>query len=66
MMPHRETRPVNLVLDLPQDLADDVEHVRELDPEFLGRAIQYALARRIIFQELIGSPDLADRAVEAR
>ncbi len=47
-----QTRPVNVVLDLPEDLADDIETVRETDPDFLGRAIQYALARRIIFEEL--------------
>lgn len=47
-----ETRPVELVLHLPAELAEDVEEVRERDPEFLGKAIRYALARRIIFQEL--------------
>ena len=47
-----DTRPVNVVVDLPEDLAADIEVVREKDPEFLGRAIQYALARRIIFEEL--------------
>ncbi|WP_419949951.1 hypothetical protein [Candidatus Palauibacter sp.] len=39
-------------MDLPKELAADVEDVRRRDPEFLGRAIQYALARRIIFEEL--------------
>lgn len=47
-----ETRPVEFVLTLPADLATDVEHVHRSDPDFLGRVIQYALARRIIFEEL--------------
>jgi len=52
MISAAETRPVNVVVDLPEDIAADVERVREKDPDFLGRAIQYALARRIIFEEL--------------
>jgi hypothetical protein len=52
MIPMTETRPVSLVVDLPEDLAADVEAIRDRDPEYLGRAIQYALARRIIFDEL--------------
>lgn len=50
-----ETRPVELVLQLPAGLADDVEEVQDSDPEFLGKAIRYALARRTIFQELSAS-----------
>lgn len=52
-----DTRPVPLVVHLPPELAEDVEEVRESDPGFLGRAIQYALARRVIFQELRSSMD---------
>lgn len=52
MIPMTETRPVRLVVDLPESMADDVEDIRDKDPEYLGRAIQYALARRIIFEEL--------------
>ncbi len=47
-----DTRPINVIVDLPEDLVADIEIVREKDPEFLARAIQYALARRIIFEEL--------------
>jgi hypothetical protein len=47
-----ETRPVEVVVDLPLDLADDVQKVSDTDPDFLCRVIQYALARRIIFEEL--------------
>jgi len=52
MIPGTETRPIEVVVDLPVDLVADVEDVRRTDPEFLGRVIQYALARRIIFEEL--------------
>ena len=51
-----DTRRIELVVDLPEELADDVEEVRKHDPEFLGRAIQYALARRLVFQELSTEP----------
>lgn len=59
MIPTTDTRPVNVVVDLPEDLVADVEQMRETDPEFLGRAIQYALARRIIFEELVSPEDVA-------
>ncbi len=52
MIPPSDTRPVELVVQLPEDLADDVEEARRQDPDFLGRAIEYALARRINFEEL--------------
>lgn len=45
-------RPVEVVIDVPVDLVEDVEDVRKSDPEFLGRVIRYALTRRIIFEEL--------------
>lgn len=56
MISGTETRPVEVVVDLPVDLVADVEEVRTSDPEFLGRVIQYALARRIIFEELAAAP----------
>lgn len=57
MLTTSDTRSVNLVVDLPEDLAEDIEDVKQEDPEFIGRAIQYALARRIIFEELVASSD---------
>ena len=56
MTPGTETRPLEVVVDLPIDLVEDVEAARNDDPDFIGRAIQYALARRIIFEELTSSP----------
>ncbi|WP_419939349.1 hypothetical protein [Candidatus Palauibacter sp.] len=52
MMASSDCSLVNVVVDLPKELAADVEAVRQRDPEFLERAIQYVLARRIIFEEL--------------
>ena len=56
MIPGCETRPVELVLDLPVELVEDVKAVRAVDPDFFNRAIQYALARRFIFEELSAVP----------
>ncbi len=58
-----ETRPVELRLHLPPDLADDLEEVQDRDPEFFGKAVRYALARRTIFQELRDSivPEVSSR-----
>ncbi len=52
MMASPDCSSVNVVVDLPRELAADVEAVRQRDPEFLERAIQYVLARRIIFEQL--------------
>lgn len=58
-----ETRPVELKLHLPPDLAQDIVEVQDRDPEFLGKAIRYALARRTIFLELRDTlvPELTSR-----
>lgn len=58
-----ETRPVELRLHLPPDLADDLEEVQDRDPEFFGKAVRYALVRRTIFQELRDSivPEVSSR-----
>jgi hypothetical protein len=46
------TRPVELVLRLPNDVADSVEEVSERDPEFLNRVIRYGIVRRAVYREL--------------
>jgi hypothetical protein len=48
----RDTRPVELVVNLPEGLVDEVEEVRQTDPEFLSDVIVYGLCRRTIFEEL--------------
>ena len=52
-----DTRPVELVVNLPSELADDVESFGDHDPDYLGKALKYALARRIVFDELRQSLD---------
>lgn len=47
-----DTGPVEVVVQLPEALAEDVEEVQEKDPEFLNKVIRYGLARRAMFQEL--------------
>jgi len=49
---------VELVVDLPVELAENVEEVRDRDPEFITKAIRYAFARRVIFDELKSSIEL--------
>lgn len=51
-LPMWDTRPIELELHLPEDLAEDVEELQETDPEFLTRVIRYGLTRRAMFQEL--------------
>jgi len=47
-----ETRPVNLQLRLPQDIAEQLEEIQRTDPEFMKRLVLYGIARRSIFHEL--------------
>jgi len=49
----RDTRPVELVVNLPEGLAEEVEEVRQTDPEFLSDVIVYGICRRTIFNELL-------------
>jgi hypothetical protein len=53
------TRPVELVLRLPNDVADSVEEVRERDPEYLNRVIRYGIVRRAVYRELQRSSEFA-------
>lgn len=52
MWESRDTRSVELVLNLPRDLANDVEAVQKHDPEFLHRVIRYGITRRAVYEEL--------------
>ena len=47
-----DTRPVEVVVQLPEALANDVEEVQRNDPDFLNKVIRYGLARRAMFREL--------------
>lgn len=52
-----DTRPVEVVLELPEDLAEDVEQAQKSDPKFLSKVIRYGLTRRAMFEELSRSLD---------
>ena len=47
-----ESRPVELVVQLPAELAADVEKTHAQDPSFLSKVIRYGILRRAIFEEL--------------
>lgn len=47
-----ESRSVNLVVRLPIDLADEVEHICKTDPEFIEKVLAYGLVRRAVFTRL--------------
>ena len=55
-----ETRPVELVLDLPHEIASTVEEVSHRDPEYLRRVIRYGIARRAVYQSLKSRLEAAD------
>jgi hypothetical protein len=57
-----DTRAVELVLQLPADVAESVEEVTLRDPEYLGRLLKVGLARRAVFHELRRTAGLADSA----
>jgi len=48
-----ETRSVELVVRLPEDVATSVEEVRDRDPEYLNRLIRYGILRRAVYRELL-------------
>lgn len=58
-----DTRPVEVVVKLPEDLAEHVEEAQKRDPQFLRRIIRYGLTRRAMFEELNRS--FEDRSLQA-
>ncbi len=48
-----ESSAVDFRVHLPQRLADDVERVRDGDPEALTRIVAYGVTRRLIFDHLV-------------
>ncbi|HUE77655.1 MAG TPA: hypothetical protein VMM83_06915 [Longimicrobiales bacterium] len=48
-----ETCAINLRVQLPRRLADEVERVKERDPEMLSQIVMYGMARRAIFDHLV-------------
>jgi len=47
-----DTCAVELCVQLPKPVADEVEEVQRRDPEMLSRMLTYAMARRSIFDHL--------------
>lgn len=48
-----ESSAAELQIRLPQPLAEEVERMRERDPEALARIIAYGVTRRVIFDYLV-------------
>jgi hypothetical protein len=46
------TRTVALLLDLPEELADEVEQLQHRDPDLLRRMFSYALLRAAVVEGL--------------
>ena len=47
-----ETRPVQITVLLPHDIAEQAEEVQKTDPEFLSRVVLYGLTRRSIYHAI--------------
>ena len=48
-----ETCAIELSVQLPRPLADEVERVKEQQPEILDRILAYGMTRRAIFDHLM-------------
>ena len=48
-MQMENVRAVDLRVDLPADIADQVEEVQRTDPEMLGRMVHYLMLRKTVF-----------------
>ncbi len=48
-----ETNAIDLRVRLPRPLAEEVERVKESDPEALNRIVAYGVTRRMIFDHLV-------------
>ena len=48
-----DTCAIDLRVRLPRPLADEVERVKEADPEMLSQMIAYGVTRRAIFDHLV-------------
>jgi uncharacterized protein (DUF2252 family) len=61
-----DTCAVDLRVRLPQRVADEVERVKEVDPEILNRIVAYGVTRRVIFDHLMSREAGAELGVDAR
>lgn len=58
-----DTCAIDLRVRLPRPLADEVERVKERDPEMLSQIVAYGMARRAIFDHLVAVGFAGDREV---
>ena len=49
----KDTCAIDLRVRLPRPLADEVERVKERDPEMLSQILAYGVTRRAIFDHLV-------------
>jgi hypothetical protein len=61
-----ESSAAELHVRLPQPLAEEVERMRERDPEALARIIAYGVTRRVIFDYLVARDDRLEAAEALR
>jgi len=52
-----DTCPVQIEVELPIELAKQVESIQENDPEFMTKILLYGLTRRTLFQHLRNGPE---------
>lgn len=55
-----ETNAIELRVRLPRPLAEEVERVKESDPEALSRIVAYGVTRRMIFDHLVARGGAVD------
>ena len=51
-----DTCAIDLKVQLPKSVAEQVQDVQEKEPELLSRMLMYAMARRTIFDRLSNEP----------
>ncbi|MDQ3556994.1 MAG: hypothetical protein M3409_09505 [Gemmatimonadota bacterium] len=54
-----DTRVVDLHVELPNDVAAQVEQAQRANPDFLARTLQYVMLRRSVFDALAERGGLA-------
>ena len=47
-----DSRPVSLVVNVPCELADELERIQQTEPEFLERLLTYGMIRRAVHDQL--------------
>jgi hypothetical protein len=61
-----ETCAIDLRLRLPQPLADEVERVKESNPDVLSRIVAYGVTRRAIFDHLVARESRTQGTLDLR